>query len=93
MIAVLPLSVVDNSGWHSRDKLDIDAVSGYPYGLLINIRQTVRAQNVPETAKLADFPGPVFSLDLVDSTVRSFRKDARASKTEAAPQTASPDAQ
>jgi hypothetical protein len=93
LLLVLPLSVVDNSGWHSCDKLDIDPVSGYPYGLLINILQTVRTPDVPKATEPADFPGPMLALDLVDSTTRSFWKDIRASKTEAAPQTAPPDAQ
>ncbi len=36
--SVLPLTVVDNSGGHSHEKLDIDPVCSYPYGLLIDIR-------------------------------------------------------
>ena len=57
-------------GRHSREKLDIDPATRYPYGLLSHIRQTVRTRDVAKTAKLADIPGPVLALDLVDATTR-----------------------
>ena len=83
-LAVLPLSVVGNSREYFSDKLDNEPISGYPYGLLNHIRQTVRSPCASKAAQPADLSDPVRPVDLVDSTVRRFRKGARAIKAETA---------
>jgi hypothetical protein len=88
---VLPLSVVGNSRECSPDKLDNESISGYPYGLLNRIRQTVRTPYAPKAAQPTDLPDPVHPVDLVDSTVRRFRDGSRDFKAETETQTAPPD--